>query len=44
VINRINTPIVTDNTPDNFTFTQLNNAQLSTEYDSNTITITGINT
>ena len=44
VINRIKTPVITDNTPDNFSFTQMNNAQLNTEYNSNIITITWINT
>ncbi|MDD4151101.1 MAG: S8 family serine peptidase [Candidatus Gracilibacteria bacterium] len=34
---------ISDTTPDNFSFTSVNSAELNTQYTSNTITVTGIN-
>lgn len=43
-IKRIITPEIEDNIPNDFSFSARNNAQLNTEYISNNITITWINT
>lgn len=42
VVNIIRRRVITDNTPNQFTFDDVTNADLSTNYESNTITVSGL--